>query len=260
MGERAGTGPFGTDGVPAVPSEAGVASEAGVGVLIVRIGSVPERSRGHDPAAIPGPDPGGKRAAIVRAATELFLRQGYQATRTEQIAATAAVSKQTVYNQFGDKQTLFRDIVLGVTATAEAFATELSGALSAVNVSADVEPALRSLARRYLAAVMNPQVLALRRLVISEALPLPELAAAYYERAPARVLSELADQLGRLADRGLLNVAEPTRAAGDFAFLLLGQSLDEGMFHRRGETPATSDIADVADHAVDVFLAAYCPR
>ena len=48
-----------------------------------------------------------------------------QATSTEQIATTAAVSKQTVYNQFGDKQRLFREIVLGVTATAEA-----GGALS----------------------------------------------------------------------------------------------------------------------------------
>ena len=217
--------------------------------LIVRIGRTPA-----------GREPGGKRAAIVAAALDLFLSQGYQATRTEQIAAGAAVSKQTVYNQFGDKKTLFRDIVLGVTATADAFAVELAGALTAVSAPADVEPALRSLARRYLVAVMNPQVLALRRLVISEALRLPELAAAYYERAPARVLAALADQLGRLADRGLLSVADPTRAAGDFAFLLLGRSLDEGMFRSREQPPTTSEVADAADHAVDVFLAAYLPR
>lgn len=229
-------------------------------VLIVRIGSGPERSRADDPDAGPGRDPGGKRAAIVRAATELFLRQGYQATRTEQIAAAAAVSKQTVYNQFGDKQSLFRDVVLGVTATAEAFAGELAGALGAVDRPADVEPALRAVARRYLAAVMNPQVLALRRLVISEALRLPELAAAYYERAPARVLAALADQFGRLADRGLLAVAEPARAAADFAFLLLGRPLDEGMFRNREQAPAPGEVADLADHAVDVFLAAYRPR
>src|SRR3954452_924882 len=81
----------------------------------------------------PGARPVGKRAAIVRAATELFLRQGYQATRTEQIATAAAVSKQTVYNQFGDKLSLFRAIVLGVTATAEAFAAELPAALAGVD-------------------------------------------------------------------------------------------------------------------------------
>ncbi len=222
-----------------------------VDVLVVRIPTTAQRSRSQDP--------GGKRAAIVRAATELFLAQGYQTTRTEQIAAAAAVSKQTVYNQFGDKQSLFREIVLGVTATAEAFAATLPAALSDIDSPAGVDTALRSLARRYLAAVMNPQVLALRRLVISESLRLPELAAAYYERAPARVMSVLADQLGQLGDRGLLDVAEPTRAAQDFAFLLLGRSLDEGMFRNREETPDASDIAATADHAVDVFLAAYPP-
>ena len=252
MEEATGSGPAAPSGEP------GAASEADDDVLIVRVGATPERSRGQAPG-IAGRDPGGKRAAIVRAATDLFLRQGYHATRTEQIAAAAAVSKQTVYNQFGDKQTLFRDIVLGVTTTAEAFAAELPDMLDAVERPADLPPALRSLARRYLAAVMNPQVLALRRLVISEALRLPELAAAYYERAPARVLSALACRLARLADRGLLSVAEPTRAAGDFAFLLLGRSLDEALFHDHGQAPAAHEIADVADHAVDVFLAAYEP-
>ena len=233
-----------------------VGAEADVDVLIVRVGGASERVRGEASSAS-ARDAGGKRAAIVRAATELFLRQGYQATRTEQIAAAAAVSKQTVYNQFGDKQTLFRDIVLGVTATAEAFVAELPGALASIDQPADLEPALRSLARRYLAAVMTPRVLALRRLVISEALRLPELAAAYYERAPARILSALAEQFGRLAERGLLTVANPTRAAQDFAFLLLGRPLDEGMFHTREQAPSASDVAEIADHAVDVFLAAY---
>jgi TetR/AcrR family transcriptional repressor of mexJK operon len=223
---------------------------AGDSDLIVRIGRTP----------VIGREPGGKRAAIVAAALELFLSQGYQATRTEQIATAAAVSKQTVYNQFGDKQTLFRDIVLGVTATAEAFAVELTEALAAVSRHAEVEPALRAMARRYLVAVMNPQVIALRRLVISEALRLPDLASAYYERAPARVLTALAGQLGRLADLGLLRVPEPIRAAGDFAFLLVGRSLDEGMFRSREQVPTSSEVADVADHAVDVFLAAYRVR
>jgi len=218
-------------------------------VLIVRVDGTPGRDRGRDS--------GGKRAAIVRAATELFLRQGYQATRTEQIAAAAAVSKQTVYNQFGDKETLFRDIVLGVTATAETFAAELTDTLATLHDPADLEPTLRSLARRYLAAVTNPQVLALRRLVISEALRLPALAAAYYERAPAHILTALAEQMGRLAERGLLRAGDPQLAAEDFAFLLVGRRLDEGMFHTREQTPTAEGIAHAADHAVDVFLAAY---
>lgn len=199
----------------------------------------------------------GKRATIVRAATDLFLRQGYQATSTEQIAAAAAVSKQTVYSRFGDKQSLFREIVLGVAATAEAFAADLTEALADVSARDDVEPALRAVARRYLAAVMDPQVLALRRLVIGEAARFPEVAAAYYDRSPAMVLAALTTGFAGLADRGLITVDDPRQAAEDFAFLVLGRSLDHGMFHVPATTPSDAEIGATADHAVDVVLATY---
>jgi len=57
-----------------------------------------------------------KRRAILDAATTLFLREGYLATSMDQIAAAASVSKQTVYKQFADKQSLFREIVTGTVA------------------------------------------------------------------------------------------------------------------------------------------------
>ena len=57
-----------------------------------------------------------KRQAILEAATTLFLREGYLATSMDKIAAAASVSKQTVYKQFADKQSLFREIVTGTVA------------------------------------------------------------------------------------------------------------------------------------------------
>lgn len=216
------------------------------------------RISAHPPGRDDGPtrrDTSGRRAAIARAATDLFLRHGYQATSTEQVASAAAVSKQTVYNQFGDKQSLFREIILGVTATAEAFAAALPEAMDGVSDPASLDPALRALARRYLTVVVTPQVLALRRLVISEASRFPELAADYYERGPARVLAALGVLFACLATRGLLRVDDPDRAAADFAFLLLGRALDEGMFRRRELSAA--EIGATADHAVDVFVGTY---
>jgi TetR/AcrR family transcriptional repressor of mexJK operon len=219
--------------------------------LLLRISPHPPE-RGEGPARR---DTTSRRTAIARAATDLFLRQGYQATSTEQIASAAAVSKQTVYNQFGDKQSLFREIVLGVTATAEAFADEMPGVTRGVDSPAELDAALRELARRYLGIVVSPQVLALRRLVISEATRFPELAAAYYARGPSRVLAALGGLFARLDDQGLLRVPDADRAAGDFAFLLLGRALDEGMF--RAEALPGVDVDVSADHAVEVFLAAY---
>ena len=214
--------------------------------LIVRIGAGPEAGGG----------PARKRAAIVQAAIELFLAKGYDGASTDQIAAAASVSKQTLYNQFGDKQTLFQEIILGVTATAERFAADLPASVAGVRRPDDVEPALRELARRYLAAVMNPRVLALRRLMIGEAHRFPRLAADYYERGPDRVLAALADVFELLSLRGLLAADDPAVAAEHFAYLVLGRPLDRGMFHVDA-APGALELDLAADRAVDVFLAAY---
>src|SRR5579862_5190521 len=48
-----------------------------------------------------------KRTAILEAARHLFFAQGFVGTSMDQIAARAAVSKQTVYKQFNDKEALF---------------------------------------------------------------------------------------------------------------------------------------------------------
>jgi AcrR family transcriptional regulator len=48
------------------------------------------------------------RAAVLRAARELFLAQGYGATTVDQVAAAAGVSKPTVFTAVGNKQTLLK--------------------------------------------------------------------------------------------------------------------------------------------------------
>lgn len=53
-----------------------------------------------------------KRAAILEAAITEFLQQGFEATSMDKIAATAEVSKRTVYNHFPSKEELFTAILL----------------------------------------------------------------------------------------------------------------------------------------------------
>ncbi len=52
-----------------------------------------------------------KRTVILDAATTAFLRKGYLGTSMDEIAELAAVSKQTVYKHFADKERLFSEIV-----------------------------------------------------------------------------------------------------------------------------------------------------
>ncbi|GLR14162.1 TetR family transcriptional regulator [Chitinimonas prasina] len=53
-----------------------------------------------------------KRAAILAAAIAEFRANGFQSTSMDKIAASADVSKRTVYNHFPSKEELFAEILL----------------------------------------------------------------------------------------------------------------------------------------------------
>jgi TetR/AcrR family transcriptional repressor of mexJK operon len=194
-----------------------------------------------------------KRRVIVDAATALFLRNGYQGTTMDQIASSAAVSKPTVYKFFPDKEKLFTEIVLGTLDRAGGpFRAELATLAATDELAGD----LPRLARRYLATVMQPPVLQLRRLVIGASHQLPAVALAYYEHAPEQTMRALAECFRRLADRGLLQLGEPLVAASHFAFLVLGRALDKSLFC--GDRPFTdAELAAQADAGAAAFLAVY---
>jgi TetR/AcrR family transcriptional repressor of mexJK operon len=196
-----------------------------------------------------------KRRVIIDAATALFLQHGYLGTSMDQIAASAAVSKPTVYKFFRDKERLFSEIVLG---TLDRAGDPFRAELASLGATDDLVADLRSLARRYLATVTQPVVLQLRRLVIGASHQLPALAEAYYEHAPEQTMHALADCFRQLADRGLLRTGDPLVVAYHFAFLVLGRALDKSMFC--GDMPFThAELTAQADAGAAAFLAAYAP-
>ncbi len=208
------------------------------------------RGRAPDPRVVRS------RAAVVEAATALFLERGYVDTSIDDVAARARVSKKTVYNNFVDKERLFTEVVLGVTATAERFADDL---IASLDEAPDVTGALHDLARRHLAAVTRPHVVRLRRLASAESGRFPVLAREYHRRAPDRVVSALAAAFAALGRRGQLRVPEPRRAAEHFAFLVVGPTLDHVMFEGEGAVPDGPELEARARAGVEVFLAAYGP-
>src|SRR4029453_17475406 len=194
-----------------------------------------------------------KRDSILEAATELFLAREYAGTSMEDIAAVAAVSKQTVYKHFSDKETLFRKVALGsVVEVGAAFQAEVA----ATGEASDVPLARRELARSYLNAVMNPVLLRRRQLVLREAGRFPDLARKYHESGARRMVDVLTTAFARLAKRGELVIEDPRVAATHFAFLVVGEPLDTAMFRGVGRRPRRQ-LHLLADAGVEVFLAAY---
>jgi TetR/AcrR family transcriptional repressor of mexJK operon len=195
-----------------------------------------------------------KRSAILDAATELFLTREYAGTSMEDIASAAAVSKQTVYKHFTDKETLFREVALGsVEPVGSAFRVEVTATAEAD----DVPAALQALARTYTDAVMSPMLLRRRQLVLREAGRFPDLAHKYHETGPRRAIAGLSTAFARLADRGELMIKDPRVAATQFAFLVIGEPLDTAMFGGVDRRRTRRELHALADAGVEVFLAAY---
>ncbi|MFC9227810.1 TetR/AcrR family transcriptional regulator C-terminal domain-containing protein [Streptomyces decoyicus] len=118
------------------------------------------------------------------------------------------------------------------------------------------EENLAHLARQFLAAFTQPQVLQLRRLVIANADTFPELGANWYEQGFERVLATLAATFQRLADHGQLQTDEPLPAANHFSGLLLWIPVNKAMFH--GSPQHTeAELDHYATAGIRTFLAAY---
>jgi TetR/AcrR family transcriptional regulator, mexJK operon transcriptional repressor len=206
-----------------------------------------------DPVEL-GPRSARKRRSILTAAAELFLSNGYRGTSMDEIAALAAVSKQTVYKHFADKQTLFAEIV---ATTVDEVSRPVEAEVAGLRDTGDVAADLGDLARRQLAAVMQPRLLQLRRLVIGEAGRFPELGRTFYERGPGRTVDALASAFEELAEQGLLELDDPRVAAEHFNWLIMSAPVNRAMLLGDDGAPSADDLVTHVDAAVRVFLAAY---
>jgi TetR/AcrR family transcriptional repressor of mexJK operon len=197
-----------------------------------------------------------RRQAIIQAATEVFVRHGYLGATTDEVAARASVSKQTLYKDFADKQHLFAEIILDTTVQLVDGLSD--AAASTLDDAQDVRKALRDLADGFLRGLLQPDVLRLRRLVIAEADRFPEVGRAWFDRGFDRSLVILGEAMRRLADRGLLhNLSDPTLAAYQFAGLVMYQPMNQVMFAGTDALPPADKLNRIADSAVEMFLATY---
>ncbi len=163
------------------------------------------------------------RSAILAAAEDVFLRDGYRGASMDEIAAIAHVSKQTVYKHFGSKERLFVELVSSMTDAAG----DPVGHESAVP-AADVEGTLVTLATAMLDAVLTPRILRLRRLVIGEADRFPDLGRALHAHGPARAIAGVQRRLEAWSADGVLPPVDGA-AAQRFNWIVMGAPLNDAM-------------------------------
>jgi TetR/AcrR family transcriptional repressor of mexJK operon len=194
-----------------------------------------------------------KRATILEAAQQVFFANGFVGASMDQVAATAAVSKQTVYKHFSDKRALFREVVTNVVRARDA------GIPADFLIAGEgpIGERLRSFARYFLRGVMQPNVLKLRRLVIGEAARFPELGQSFYDLGPKRAAEQLALALREAAARHALSLEDPELAAEHLLSLILSIPLNQAMLLGDEHTFTDAALDRYADEGVAAFLRAY---
>lgn len=191
-----------------------------------------------------------KRTQIVAAAKDLFLRLGYEGASIELIAEAAQVSKQTIYNNFADKEALFRAI-------AEDLVDEVVAPLLCreTGKDSDMRGVLTSLGESFLGITLDPCSLALHRLVVMEAPRFPELGLAVYAAGASRAVEQLAMFLDEQANSGDLRLNNATLAAEQFFGLIMGHHQLRALLGVEAHVPPAR-IRGIVQAGVDLFLAA----
>lgn len=193
-----------------------------------------------------------KRDAIVRAALDVFLREGFARASVDAIAAAAGVSKRTIYDYYGDKRQLFLSTLEETKqGHAAAFQELLDRTLGQVD---DIEVALIRFGREFAIEVArSAERAAVMRLMIAEASHFPTL----LERTATNtaVQRALADRLAELAGRGLLDIPDPMEAAEFLGLLVTGRANSRSWYGAVKLDDA--EIAGLVDGGVRVFLRAF---
>ncbi|MEV0210685.1 TetR/AcrR family transcriptional regulator [Streptomyces sp. NPDC050788] len=192
----------------------------------------------------------GKKTAILAAAEALFLAEGYERASVDAIASRAQVSKRTLYDHFGGKETIFLRVIEqahnAVTSTIRLAIDE------ELTPGRDLREALTAFAHRVVTRTFPSSDYVTYRRLTSQRWVTPQLAEATRDR-PERMLEE---RLTALMAADEIRDTEPGLAARHFTALTVSLAL-ETLDTRTGSDASESETQVIIAAGVDAFLRAY---
>ncbi|MCD2443356.1 TetR/AcrR family transcriptional regulator [Agromyces sp. SYSU K20354] len=188
------------------------------------------------------------RAAILDAATDLFLEFGYDRTSLARVAERAGVSKATLFKQFPTKAELFEATVLA--------AGDAPDGVPVDPPSGDFRAGLVTLGLAYVELLCRPRMADLIRAVIAESPRFPELRERTFDFGTLPVLASLrryfrAETAAGTADVDDLDLAA-TQFLGMIATVVFWPRLVHGNWSLSDEETRT-----VVDEAAQTIVARY---
>lgn len=197
-----------------------------------------------------------KRRAILDAALQVFAHDGFADASVEEIARRAGVAKPTVYNHFGDKRTLFLEVI---TEYARRSGERVSEIVDSIDVrTEDLRAELERLGASISGCVTDTEGAAVIRLQFAESPRFGDAVDSIRDAGRDRTMDRLAGKFAQLAATGRLRADDPARAARHFMALVQDEVLVRSAYGARPLDPA--DAVEPVNAGVDTFLAAFGPR
>ena len=153
---------------------------------------------------------------IIAAARTVFLREGYHAS-IDAIIAEVGIARQTLYNHFKDKRSLFAAVI-------EASALDTMKPLHTLALANNVElgHALRQFGDAYMLGMLHPDNLAMTRLISTSIAEYPDAGRVAYQSGPERSIALLGNYLRAQHASGKIHCPAPELIAESFYGALVG--------------------------------------
>ena len=188
-----------------------------------------------------------KREGIIATAGRMFIENGFRAVSMDAIAAAVPVSKPTLYNHFSSKEALYTAVMEArCVALAELFDTALKD-------KADIRTTLTRIGEFFMSRILNPESLAMYRVMIGEAGTFPELGRIFYEAGPARVRAAMMAYLKQQHEAGVIRVPDPELSAYSFINMIKGDAQMKALLGLP-KVPGPKERERIVAYAVDIFI------
>ena len=180
------------------------------------------------------------RAAILRAARPIMLRDGLGGTTLDRLAAEGGIAKMTLYRHFPSKEALFEGLV---TATCKSMREGLENAPTA-DMDKPIANRLADELRAFTSALIEPDGLALYRLIVADGWRFPELARVF-DRSGMRVIRR---RMAELLETGGVPADQSRQVAAELVALALGDAYQRAILGiaEEGDGEAFARQIDVA--------------
>ncbi|NYZ14214.1 TetR/AcrR family transcriptional regulator [Azospirillum sp. RWY-5-1] len=193
---------------------------------------------------------------ITAAALELFAERGFAASRLDDVAARAGISKGTLYLYFPNKEELFKAVVRDAVVATIDEAERLAGSFSGGSFEL-----LEMVVRRLAGRIVGTRAGVIPKLILAEAGNFPELARFYHDEVARRGFATVAAVLRRGIERGEFRPVDARAMVPVIIGPLLLASLWKSTFEPVAAEPL--DLAALLDTHLDHLrrsLAADAPK